>query len=70
MSVLQTQTHSNDLRLGNGGSDAPHEQRAGPVEGSRSRRVVFGLLLFLLLLLSALLWLLLFFGGTEKKTKA
>lgn len=54
-------TYSNDLSFGNGGGDAPHEQRAGPVEGPRPGRVVFGLLLLFLLLLGALLWLLLFF---------
>lgn len=68
--VACVQTHSNDLSFGDGGSDAPHEQRAGPVQGPRPGRVVFGLLLFLLLLLGALLWLLLFFVSREQNTEA
>lgn len=53
-------TYSNNLSLGNGGSDAPHEQRAGAMERPRPGRVIFGLLFFFLVLFNILLWFLLF----------
>lgn len=59
-------THSNNLSLGNAWSDAPHEQRAGPMERPRPGRVIFGLLFFFLVLFSILLWFLLFIIGTER----
>lgn len=62
-------TYSNDLSFGNGGGDAPHEQRAGPVEGPRAGRVIFGLLLLFLLLLGILLRLLLFFMWREESAE-
>lgn len=57
---LLCSTHSNNLSLGNGGSNAPHKQRAGPVKRSRSGRVIFRLLFLFLLLFSVFLWFLLF----------
>lgn len=53
--VCAVLTYSNNLSLGDGGSDAPHEQGESLVQRSWSGRVVFGFFLFLLLLLRGFL---------------
>ena len=53
--MMMMTTHRDDLCLGDGGSDAPEEQRTGPVERPGSGRLVLLRLLVLLLHLPPLL---------------
>lgn len=53
-------THSNNLSSWNSGSDAPHEQGAGPVERPRPGGVIFGFLFLFVVYFRILLWFPLF----------